>query len=82
MWALKKNDSRGAKLSMSIPRCRQPSTRLPVAKAQSAPLQVKITAQGSNHTLQAPSIDIMSPTTMTSGGYVQSLQLALGEAGI
>jgi hypothetical protein len=26
--------------------------------------------QGRNHTLQAPSIDMVSPTTMTNGGNV------------
>ena len=59
-----------------VNRCRPRSTRLPVAKAQSAPLQVKITVQGRNHPLQPPNIDIVSPTTMTSRGHVQSLQPA------
>jgi hypothetical protein len=52
-----------------------------VAKARSAPVQVKITVQGRNHMLQPPSIDMVSRTTMTSGGQVQSLQPAHGEAG-
>jgi hypothetical protein len=41
-----------------------------VVKARWGPVQVKITVQGRNYTLQAPSIDMVSPTTMTSGGYV------------
>ena len=53
-----------------------------MAKARWGPVQVQITVQGRNYTLQAPSIDMVSRTTMTSGGYVQSLQPALGEAGI
>ena len=56
--------------------------RLSVAKAESGPVQVKIAALGRNHTLQAASIDMMSWTTMTSGRYLQSLQLALGGAAI
>ena len=42
-----------------------------MAKARWGPVQVKITVQGRNHPLQAPSIDMVSRTTMTSGGYVQ-----------
>ena len=37
-------------------RCRPPSTRLSVAKARWGSVQVKITVQGSNCALQAPSI--------------------------
>jgi uncharacterized protein with FMN-binding domain len=63
-------------------RCRLPSTRQPLAKARWRPVQVKITVHGHNHRLQLPSIDMVSRTTMTSWGYVQSLQPALGEVGI
>ena len=56
--------------------------RLSVAKAESGPVQVKIAALGRSYTLQAASIDMMSWTTMTSGRYLQSLQLALGGAAI
>jgi hypothetical protein len=64
-----------------------PSTKITtytgaVTQTRWGPVQVKITMQRRNHTLQAPSIDIVCRTTMTSGGYVQSLQPALGEAGI
>ena len=63
-------------------RSRRPSTGLSVAKARWGPVQVQIRVRGRNYTLQAPSIDMVSRTTMTSGGYLQSLQPALGEAGI
>lgn len=53
---------------------------LSVAKAQWGPVQVQIRVRGSSYTLQARSIDMVSRTTMTSGGYLQSRQLTLGEA--
>src|SRR5512133_146545 len=63
-------------------RCRPPSTRLPAAKAQSAPVQVKITVQRHNHTLQPPSIDTVSPTTMTSGhGFSEAAVVRIGGLG-
>ena len=53
-----------------------------VAQTRWGPVQVKITVQGRNYPLRAPSIDLVSRTTMTSEGYVQSLEPALGEVGI
>ena len=53
-----------------------------MAKARWGPVQAQIRVRGRGYTLRARSIDMVSQTTMTNGGYLQSRQLALGEAGI